>query len=266
MAEETPPRATDDAGEGVDSKGEEQRVPYSRFKEVNDRLKQYSELGDPAQIAALIDDYGRLAETVKRQEQSAPEQKPQPTTKNKIPDEKRAEILAQLNDLVGYDIRELGKLAPTVQDVKQQVEGASELRLNQLRATAAAKVASLAKSEGYSAESVDRIEKLVASRVYGEPELAKRFFNGDMSVVEEAFHKENTEFFSSNMVKPLKAKRAQDLSLLNGNEGRTTEKPQKSLSAEEIAKLPPQQRSRAIGNLAWDYYNARVAAKEEAGE
>jgi len=265
MAEDKAPPATDDASEGVESKGEEQRVPYSRFKEVTDRLKAYAELGTPEQIAAVIDDYPRLAEALKRQEQSASEQKPQPTAK-KIPDEKRPEILAQLNDLVGGDLRQLIQLIPTIQDTKQQVDGASEMRLNQLRATAAAKVASLAKAEGYSAESVDRIEKLVASRVYGEPDLAKRFFNGDMSVVDEAFASENRDFFSTNMVKPLKAKRSSDLSLLNGNEGRTTEKPAKSLSAEEIAKLPPQQRSRAIGNLAWDYYNARVADKEEAVE
>ena len=254
-----PPSPSGDGEKGVE--GDEQKIPYSRFKEVNDKLKAYAELGDPEQIAALIDQHAQLTEALKRQETKTPDPKPT-STKSKIPEEKRAEILQQLNDVLGFD---LSALAPALGEVKARVDGSDEQRLSTLRSQAATKVAQLAKAEGYSEEATKRIEKLVASEVYENDKLLKRFFAGDLSVVEEAFAKENEAFFSSNMVKPLK-KKAPSLSVLNGAEGMVTEKPGKVLSDEEINKLPPQQRARAMGEKAWNFYHAQLAAKQEAGE
>ena len=95
------PSPSGDGEKGVE--GDEPKIPHSRFKEVNDKLKAYAELGEPEQIAALIDQHAQLTEALRRQEQKAPEPKPT-SPKSKIPEEKRAEILQQLNDVLGFDL------------------------------------------------------------------------------------------------------------------------------------------------------------------
>lgn len=256
----TPP-PTGDEGKGTEGGEGEQKIPYARFKEVNDQLKAYKEMGDPEEIAQLIEDHGTLTTALRRQKQSEPESKP--TKPDPKLQEKRDLIAQQFSELFGVDPREL---KDALGALKSRQDVTDQNVSSKLRSEATALVVKLAKAAGYvDPEQLNTIENEVASHVlYGSDKNLKRFFAGDLSVVEEVFTQRNEKNFSKNMVKSLPQKRQTNLSTLNGSQGLAGEgKSQKTLSKEEINKLPPQQRVQALGELAWNTYHEQLDARRE---
>lgn len=254
-------QATGDASRGVET--QEQHVPYSRFKEVNDQLAAFKELGTPEEIAQVIDQFGKMLESQKRQETSNSEVKVEPKPGD-IPAETRAKILRQLEQVTGIDI---STLKPALEMLKVRQDSSEEARLEKIRNDANDLVGKLALDAGFAEDQLPRIAGLVASRVYGNNTMLSEFLRGNLAVVKQAFTKENEEFLSKNLVKPLKIKKSPALSVLSGNQGLPgTEKSQRTLTNAEIAKLPPHERRQVMGQQAWDYYHLQLAERENTGE
>lgn len=184
------PAAPGGAAPGGQPGGAEQTVPYARFKEVNDQLKAFKDLGfSPEEVnEALV----ALAAFVEQSQASAqagsgggnggtqPAQAPQ---NGQWTQKQWEEWLFQQypwmrNMKDGYD--------------RQQ---ASTQSRNDWRVTQAQeRLKGLAIKAGYSEEKLKQMEDIVAALIRSDQSMMAAWENGDLSVVDQAFKAHQTGF------------------------------------------------------------------------
>ena len=266
MAEDTNlTTGTPEADGNVQSGTEkEQAVPYKRFKEVNDGLAEFKKLGlDPSEIAQELRDYRELVVALK-EETTKGDSAPKDSKKSKLSAEKQAEIKEEMEMLFPG----LSKLQETEQKASiahDAADATSRAHISSLQNKASQLTTQLVTDNGYAKEAAAEIETLVANRVYGDAKLQRKFLSGDMSVVQEAFDEINESFLSKHLIRAPKSNKKDIPSLLSGNKGLSVDGTKDDgLTEEKLAKMNHQERKRAIGKDAFDFYNTLAQARAEA--
>lgn len=174
-----------------------QNIPYTRFKEVNDQLKAYKELGmAPEELGELFEVLSMIP----------PEQLQQVLTANRGSDPNRTTAPAQPDDAETKQLRAMLERAyPELAQMKQMVGGMSaaqqrqQVEFAEARAERATSVLTgLATEAGYTAEDAKQLEPVVVALIDADPALLRRWRTGDVTVVNEAFQR-----FASGLTAPL---------------------------------------------------------------
>lgn len=172
--------------------GTEQSIPYARFKEVNDALKAYKDLGFSAEEVqeALV----ALAAFVER-EQAGPQADPassgngstQPQTTNNTNGQWTQKQWEEWALQTFPWMREM-KQAHEAQ--RQSQQSTNDWRVSQ----AQERLKKLATTAGYKEESLKQLENIVAALIRGDAGMKAAWDNGDLNVVEQAFKAHQTGF------------------------------------------------------------------------
>jgi hypothetical protein len=231
----------DEPAKKEEARDESKWIPKHRFDQVNTELRAYRETElSAADIREMAADYRALVEKELAQ-QGTP-----PTAQSKLDDAKRAEYRAGLIDIYP----ELGGLEELKEDVRRTKATATLTEQQQLVALndkASAYVAKLFENDGFSldeqADLCGSVEDVVANAIYNSPDLARRFYRGDLAVVKEVY-KRYADSILAHVVKPAK-KPTKDLSSFSGKQGLSLPssslddklKQGKSLTREEMSQL-----------------------------
>lgn len=197
-------------------KKEEHKIPKHRFDEVNNKYKEYAELGlTPADIREMAAEYRALVEKDNARDDNA-----KPTKESKLDDAKRKELREGLLDIYP-ELAQIPGLIDDVKKTKVTATTAEHQQIAQMNERATELVTSLFEQEGFTKSKhgklYDKLEDMIAKDIYADPKLSKRFFRGDLTVVKEVF-KEYQEDVLSHVVKPAKPS-TKDLSFLSGKKG-----------------------------------------------
>ena len=249
-------KSVSDAGD--ESSKKSQSVPYERFAEVNEALKAYKQFGDPAEILDLVKDYTRLVE-----EKAASKEKPSSSKDSRIPADKRAQILADLEEVLP-GVSRIPELLEKVGKVEESTKELSATQVARLQAQASELVKRLVSDEGYDPKISRRVEELVATEVYSDRKLSRAFYSGDLSAVEKAFAAVKSDFLDTHVAKPLKADHKAKVPGMMQSGRSSTEKEAPPLSEAELKKLSPQEQRKAIGKDAFAFYEKLVAENQAA--
>lgn len=264
MAEEQIPASDVSTDESVKEK-KDQAVPYTRFKEVNDQLAQFKQLGmDPVEIVQELKDYRDLVVSIK--DEAAKGDSALKESKSKLSPEKREQIKQELEELFP-GISKLADIQQTAERASDASEAASRSHITNLQTQASKLVSKFVDEAGYDVGAAEQIEALVANSVYGNKTSLNKFLQGDLSVVKAAFDELDSSFLSKNLIKPVRSKKSTLPGLLTGNKGLSVDnKDNTPLTEEKLAKMSPGDRRAAIGKDAFDYYNQLAAARAAANE
>lgn len=200
-----------------EAKPQEHKIPKYRFDEVNNKYKEYAELGlSPADIREMAADYRALVEKSLAREESGAK----PTKQSTMDDARKAELRAGLLEVMP-ELAEIEALRADVKKTKVTASITGQQQLLQINERASSLVGELFEAEGFSldkqAKLCSRLEDVIANDIYTHPEKAKRFYRGDLSVVRETY-KEYAEDFLTHVVKPAKQS-TKDLASLSGKKG-----------------------------------------------
>lgn len=259
---------TDSGTEAEEGSAKENRIPQSRFNEVNSELKAWKEIGkeyglSPAEVRQVLGDYATILEQAQKEKPAAKETKP--AAKGGLSDEQRQQALERLESVIPG----ISKLPDLVQSLHGKQQELSERDISKNRQEASRLVSGLAKQHGYigdeekDAGTLKYIEDMVASRVYSNRKDAAAFESGDFEVVKRAFDAVEKEFLSQRVAKVKQTTPRPFPSLLSGSRGLGVDGAKSTqLTAEQLAKLPPRQRSQKTHDGAWETMKAVADAKE----
>lgn len=172
--------------------GAEQTIPYARFKEVNDQLKAFKDLGFSAEEVqeALV----ALAAFVER-EQAGPQAQPansgnggqQPTANGNTNGQWTQQ---QWEEWALNTFPWMREMRDAHNAQKRSTEGQNTYRVKQGQD----KLKALALKAGYKEEQLKQLEVLVAALIRSDDAMKAAWDNGDLSVVEQAFKAHQTGF------------------------------------------------------------------------
>ena len=176
---------TDTAQTGAQTQS--QFVPFSRFKEVNDRAGALER-----SHAAVV----QRAAQLERRLQQLETVKPAGTPRTPEEQRARADALQALNDLVGDDpkwkaVLALAQHGPQIVQGLQGVQNLTRAQQDGLVRGARTELSSLAKEAGlpHTGDALDTIEDIVTGIIGRDPDAMQKFQQGDTSVVSAAFKK-----------------------------------------------------------------------------
>lgn len=172
--------------------GTEQSVPYARFKEINDELKAFKELGftkEEIQEALVA-----LAAFVER-EQAGPQAGPesssnagtQPQTTNNA---NGAWTQKQWEDWALQTFPWMRAMKESHEAQQRTTQSTNQWRVTQGRE----KLKGLALKAGYKEEQLPQLEEILAALIRSNPDMKAAWDNGDLSVVEQSFKAHQTGF------------------------------------------------------------------------
>ena len=173
--------------------GAEQTVPYARFKEVNDALRAYKDVGFSAEeVQEALVALAAFVEQAQAAEQasaaSASNGGTQPSASGSSGNGAWTQKQWEEWALQTFPwMREL-KQAHERQQATSRSQGEYRVRQGQDRLKA------LALKAGYSEEKLAQLEDIVAAIIRGDASMLAAWENGDLSVVEQAFKAHQTGF------------------------------------------------------------------------
>ncbi len=233
--------------------GGEQTIPYSRFKEVNDRLKAaeaelvpFKELGfTPPELGEILQVTDAMAAHIKKtQDDTATKD----AEAKKVPagagteEEQETEKLRTSIYKALPGLKELESL-PELRKTEAKEREAETVRNRQVRGERAIeRLKTVAKKAGYADEHMPYLEVMMTGLVNKDSKLVARFNDGDLEVVNEVF-----SYYTDTLVGPAKrsksagAKRVKDAnqeelsSKLKGGSAKSPEgeKPPKTIDEAE---------------------------------
>jgi len=247
--------------------GTDKSIPYARFKEVNDQLADFKQLGmDPSEVVQELQNYRDLVTSIKDEaakSDSAPD-KP----KSKLSATKQAEIRQELEELFP-GLSKLGEIEQKASAANASADSANKAHISGLQQQASKMVAQLVDSAGYDSAASDKIEALIANAVYSDKHSLNKFLKGDLSVVQTAFRDLDEAFLSKNLIKPVRTKTAKELpNMLMGNKGLSVDSKDTSekLTEDKLKTMSHQERKRAIGKDAYEFYVQLAEARKAASD
>jgi hypothetical protein len=172
--------------------GTEQSVPYARFKEVNDALKAYKDIGFSAEEVqeALV----ALAAFVEQAQAAGSGDGANAGNGGTQPN-------ANGNTNGQWTQKQWEEWAlqtfPWMREMKQahEAQRESQQSTNQWRVTQAQeRLKALATKAGYSEDKLKQLEDIVAALIRSDAGMKAAWDNGDLSVVEQAFKAHQTGF------------------------------------------------------------------------
>lgn len=271
MADELPEGTDSDGTEGVaQSDDGNKAVPYQRFKQVNDTLAAYKELGSPDDVAADLVAYRQLQQAVASGALDSPA--PQDTPKPVEPSENDARILKKLQELIP-GIGKLGDMEAAIRALDNNTKAMQSQTVEQLQAQATTWVQGKLVDDGYIPENpsseesentkklAKQLEDLVANRVYQDDKLRKRFLSGDLQVVQEAYS-EVDKLLGNKFQKTPKRKVPSMFGTANGQPS-MSEFSKSKYSEADLAKMEPKQRKKALNDEAFRMYHELAEARQE---
>lgn len=164
-------------------------IPKYRFDQINEKLKLYENLGDPATIAKAIAAWNQMQGYINSGKQS------QSDSSQSLSEEDKQVIEYMRKLYPGLD--KLNDLESLIERMRYQ----EEVRLERYLETARAKLSELAEKElGIkNKDSVAFIEEMINRAIMMNPEEHKKFVEGDIGAVERAF-----QIVKKSLVEPLK--------------------------------------------------------------
>lgn len=173
--------------------GTEQSIPYARFKEVNDALKAYKDLGFSAEEVqeALV----ALAAFV---EQEQARSQAQPASSSNASTQPNAASNTNNGQWTQKQWEEWAlQTFPWMREMKdahersrQTTESQNSYRVKQGQD----RLKALALKAGYKEEQLKQLENIIAAVIRGDDAMKAAWDNGDLSVVEQAFKSHQTGF------------------------------------------------------------------------
>lgn len=191
------PAAAGAAGDG----GASQTIPYARFKEVNDQLAAFKQLGfAPDELTEAL---GVLATLLQQQEsaQQASGAQAQPTAQQTNGNGQWNP--AEFEKWLVQQIPWLTQVKSFYENSQKEKQLSTEALVNRSRA----ELKKLAMKAGYTEDQLEDLENAVSGMMHGNPDMLNRWRFGDFSVVQEAFEGHQERF-----VKPAATRYAQQLS------------------------------------------------------
>lgn len=235
---------------------------------MKEALEAYKALGNPDDIAALLRDHYEMIETAKLS-QIHDNNKPKAAKlpKSKLNADQKEEVRNTIAELFP-GVERVGELLNKIDQVISKTNGLETKTVRETAKAASKQVASLIATEGYDAETAGFIEDAVANRIYSSPKLMERLHGGDDDVVQEVFEKINKEFLSKHVVRKARKPKPSDLAdLLAGNVGKAGSGKDKSQrTTEDLDKMQPNDRMRAVGEDAFSVYQQIVETKKAMGQ
>jgi len=204
--------------------GDGQTIPYSRFKEVNDRLRAaeeqvkelaaFKELGFSApELGEILQVTDAMAAHIKKQQEDAAanDAKPKAPAGAGTEEEQEAEKLRTSIYKAIPALKELEQL-PELRRTEAKEKEAETVRQRQVRGERAIeRLKTVAKKAGYTDEHLPYLEAMMTGLVNKDPKLIARFNDGDLDVVTEVFdHYTGTLISPANRSKSAGAKRVKD--------------------------------------------------------
>lgn len=172
--------------------GTEQTIPYARFKEVNDELKAFKELGftrDEIQEALVA-----LAAFVEREQAGSQAEPANSGNGGQQPNQTAPQngqwTQQQWEQWALATFPWMREMRDAHEAQKRSTEGQQGYRVNQGRE----KLKALAIKAGYKEEQLKQLEDIVAAVIRGDEAMMAAWTNGDLSVVEQAFKAHQTGF------------------------------------------------------------------------
>ena len=266
IGEPTPPTEPTQPAGSV-KEGTDKSVPYARFKEVNDHLAEFKQLGlEPSEVVQELQNYRDLITSIK--DEAARGDSATDKSKSKLSATKQAEIRQELEELFP-GLSKLGEIEQKANASSQAANEASKAHISGLQSQASKMVAQLVDKTGYDVAASEQIEALVANAVYGDKRSLNKFLKGDLSVVESAFNDLEERFLAKNLIKPVRSRAGKNIpTMLSGNVGLSVDSKDLSekLTEEKLKAMPPQARRAAIGKDAYEFYVALAEARKAASE
>lgn len=188
------------AGAG-DGGTQSQTIPYARFREVNDQLAAFKQLGfEPQELTEALSVLAALIQQQESQPQAggAQAQSVAPQTNGNgqwNPAEFEKWLVSQIPWL-----NQVKSFYETSRQEKQQSTEALVVRSR-------AELKKLATKAGYTDDQLEALENAVSGMMHGSPELLNRWRFGDLSAISEVFESHQDRF-----VKPAATRFAQQLS------------------------------------------------------
>ena len=171
--------------------GAEQSIPYARFKEVNDALKAYKDLGFSAEeVQEALVALAAFVEQAQAREQVPPAnagnggQQPANGSTNGQWTQKQWEEWALQTFPWMREMRD------AYEAQRRSTEGQNSYRVKQGQD----KLKALALKAGYKEEQLKQLENIVAALIRSDDGMKAAWDNGDLSVVEQAFKAHQTGF------------------------------------------------------------------------
>lgn len=170
--------------------GAEQTIPYARFKEVNDQLKAFKDLGFSAEEVqeALV----ALAAFVE-QAQAAPQAAANASNGGTQPSNNGTNgqwTQKQWEDWALQTFPWMREMREAYNAQQRSTQGQNSYRVKQGQD----KLKALALKAGYKEESLGQLENILAAIIKGDDAMKAAWDNGDLSVVEQAFKAHQTGF------------------------------------------------------------------------
>ena len=172
--------------------GADQTIPYARFKEVNDALKAYKDLGFSAEEVqeALV----ALAAFVER-EQAGPQAQPANSGNGGQQPSQQAPqngqwTQQQWEQWALQTFPWMREMRDAHEAQRRSTEGQNSYRVKQGQD----RLKALALKAGYKEEQLKTLENIVAALIRSDDAMKAAWDNGDLSVVEQAFKAHQTGF------------------------------------------------------------------------
>ncbi len=206
-------RDANDSGSSPDNQGGggEQTIPYSRFKEDNDRLtsaeKQVKELAafkelgfNAPELAEILQVTDAMAAHIKKQQEdsAANDVKVKQAPAGAGTEEEQETEKLRTNLYKAFPVLKEIEQLPELRKSEAKEKAAETLRQRNVRGERAIeRLKDVAKKAGYTDEQLRYLEAMMTGLVNKDPKLIARFNDGDVGVVNEVF-----DYYTGTLVGP----------------------------------------------------------------